>query len=287
MTVIESAMARKPANRPTTQHLLGLPEVVLAGATGDPALESAKGILSTGMGAEMGPGSGPGTGSEFQGRLHFSRSASFNPTMAQLLGFSLGTGISSDLMISPQMGGVSGSHNKGFHFSEEDLERDRSRESCMDDTDSMDRADPTCCDAVDATNRECSSGGGTGHWGDLGPEGAEAETETNECSHPPKGTFGLYGSLHCRSQCSRSLSEGGGKECDGNECRGVKNKKMGLNGDSHRDRERGKGKDRSKGRERIRVDDDVVHLTSNETTSTSSESFYEDEDNLIGLETFF
>ena len=287
MTVIESAMARKPANRPTTQHLLGLPEVVLAGATGDPVLESAKGMLSTGMGAEMGPGSGPGTGSEFQGRLHFSRSASFNPTMAQLLGFSIGTGIGSgigsDLMISPQMGGINGSLNKGFHFSEDDLERDRSRESCMDDTDSMDRADPTCCDAVDVTNGECSSEGGTGHWGDLGPEGAE----TSECAHPPKGAFGLYETLHCRSQCSRSLSEGGEKECDEMSGKGVKNKNMGWNRDSHRDRERGKGKDKTKGRERIRVDDDVLHLMSNETISTSSESFYEDEDNLIGSETFF
>ena len=289
MTVIESAMARKPAHRPTTQHLLGLPEVVLAGATGDPVLESAKGILSTGMGAEMGPGSGPGTGSEFQGRLHFSRSASFNPTMAQLLGFSIGTGIGSgigsDLMISPQMGGVNGSHSKGFHFSDKDLQRDRSRGSCMDDTDSMDRVDPIAQDAADVTNGECSSEGGTGHWGDLGPEGAE--TMTIECAQPPKGTFGLYGSLHCHSQCSRSLSEGDEKDCDEMSVEGVKNKNMNWNRDSHRERERDKGRDRTKGRERIRVDDDVVHLTSNETTSTSPESFYEDEDNLIGSETFF
>ena len=286
MTVIESAMARKPANRPTTQHLLGLPEVVLAGASGDPALESAKGILSTELGSEIGPG--PGSGAEFQGRLRFSRSASFNPTMAQLLGFSLGTGIGSgigidigsDIMISPCMGGANGSHSKAFHFSDKDLDRDSNRDRGIRDTDSMDRS-VLADNERDMTNMECETEAGTGYWGDCGPDGSE----TPDYESTPTGTRDLHGSLHSPTLCS--MSQLGAEEEEEEE--GEEENDDEMNGErlKNKNRDRDRERDRARGRERKRERCEVGNLTSNETTSTSTESADEDEDNLICSETFF
>lgn len=276
MTVIESAMAVKPASRPTTQHLLGLPEVVLAGASGDPVLESAKGILSTEWGSDV--GSGPGSGAEFRGHFRFARSASFNPTMAQLLGISIGTGSgigSSDIMISPCMGGVNVNRDRGFHFSDEELDRDRSRsrDRSMEDTDSIDQ--PVLADdGIDMTNRENEGDAdevmtGYDDWGDCGQDGSE----TPDCASTPVGISDFHGSLNSPSQCSRSQLEVGDKE------------DYEINGD--RSKCKSRCRERGRGRERKRERDDVVHLTSNETTSTSTESADEDEDNLIGSGTFF
>ena len=274
MTVIESAMARRPASRPTTQHLLGLPEVVLAGASRDPVLESAKGILSTELGSDV--DSGPESGAEFRGHFRFARSASFNPTMAQLLGISMGTGSgigSSDIMISPCMGGVNVNRDRGYHFSDEELDKDRSRsrDRSLEDTDSIDEL-VLPDDGRDTTNNENVGDDevmtGYDDWGD-GQDGSE----TPDCASTPVGTRDFHGSLNSPSQCSRSQLEA--SENEGEENNGDRSKCM------------SRGRHRGRGRERKSERDDVVHLTSNETTSTSTESADEDEDNLIGSGTFF
>ena len=274
-------MARKPSHRPTTQHLLGLPEVVLAGASGDPVLESAKGILSTGLGSEVGPGLGSGPGSEFQGRFRFSRSASFNPTMAQLLSISLGAGIGSvigsDIMISPCMGGVNVGQNKAFHFSDEDLDRDRSRDRGIEDADSTE-GHVQAQDERDMTNKECETDAGPEYWEDCGQESSESASF-------PLGTRDLHGSAHSPPQCSRSQLRG--EEDEEEEDDDDEDEEMIEEKVIHRNNNRGRDREMNRERNRDRERDNVLYLTSNETTSTSIESADEDEDNLIGSENFF